>query len=159
MKRLLAFLFLGLCISAFSCATVIARNLPAAGDGWKIAISEVSVSQNSTYPVGQGHLESKDHPDEPLVWVNITITNQAKQKRTFDYKRLVLSAGDIVRKPTLVDRDAGINIIIPSGRSDFDPEETLTRNVIFPFPKGKRPASIKIPGIGEVKIPKTNPQD
>jgi hypothetical protein len=123
------------------CGTVL-YNRPATNkaDDWTITVTLLKDGPNS-FPMGNG-VNFVPADGDHLMYVTMTIRNDARSAREFSYDACDLDAGSQVVLPGLVDRDMAIHALTDKVES-FDPGQQRGRRLIFSYPAGSAPTRVK----------------
>ncbi len=123
-----------------ACGTVL-YDVPVThqADGWTITVRRLKDGPNS-FPMGT--VTFVPPSGDRLMYLTLTIRNDAPTKRDFSYDACDLDAGSDARLPTLIDRDAAINMFADKVES-YDPGEERGRRLIYAYPEGQFPTRVK----------------
>jgi hypothetical protein len=124
-----------------ACGTVL-YNRPATNkaDDWTITVTLLKDGPNS-FPMGNG-VNFVPADGDHLMYVTLTIRNDARAAREFSYDACDLDAGSQVVLPGLIDRDMAIHALADKVES-FDPGQERGRRLIFSYPAGATPTRVK----------------
>jgi hypothetical protein len=134
--RNFGWLVLGVVVSSSfvfaGCGTVL-YDVPASrrSDDWTITIKRLKDGPNS-FPMGAG-VNFVPADGQRLLYLTLTIRNEAAIGRQFSYDACDLDAGNDVVLPGLIDRDAAINALADKVES-YDPGEERGRRLIYSYP-------------------------
>lgn len=124
-----------------ACGTVL-YNRPATqqADGWTITVTLLKDGPNS-FPMGNG-VNFVPADGDHLMYVTVSVRNDAKAAREFSYDACDLDAGTQVVLPGLIDRDMAIHALADKVES-FDAGQERGRRLIFSYPAGAAPTRLK----------------
>ena len=125
--------------SALGCArTIIGEPVHRTGDSWDFTLRKLTNGPNSYNTANVIYSPVKG---ERFIWAHITLHNQQKAARKFNFDRCELDDGNQKILPSKVDIDAFIQ-----GEAAREPElsgdETITRKLIFAYPKNRSPTRL-----------------
>ena len=121
------------------CGTVL-YDVPATqrSDDWTITIKRLKDGPNS-FPMGTVNFVPAEGR---LLYLTVSVRNDAATKREFSYDACDLDAGADVALPGIIDRDAGINALADKVES-FDPGEERGRRLIYTYPANGFPTRVR----------------
>ena len=133
-------LLLGL-LALSGCGTVL-YDVPATrqSDDWTITIRRHKDGPNS-FPMGAG-VNFVPADGQRLLYLTVSVRNDAAQKRDFSYDACDLDAGTVAVLPGLIDRDAAIHALADKVES-YDPGEERGRRLIYSYPGGGFPTRVQ----------------
>jgi len=133
-------LLLGL-LALSGCGTVL-YDVPATrqSDDWTITIRRLKDGPNS-FPMGAG-VNFVPADGQRLLYLTVSVRNDAAQKRDFSYDACDLDAGTVAVLPGLIDRDAAIHALADKVES-YDPGEERGRRLIYSYPGGGFPTRVQ----------------
>jgi hypothetical protein len=117
-------------------------------DGWTITLGEVKDTPDEY--VGEGGVLVAPGDDQKLIWTLVTVRSNLTQEETFSWETCVLAGGGEARQPAVVAHRAG-EVNTSADRSEaFDPGQERTRQLVYTFPKDRRPTAVKC---GTIALP------
>jgi hypothetical protein len=133
------------------CGTVL-YDVPTtrAADGWTITVRRLKDGPNS-FPMGAG-VDFVPPDGHRLMYLTVTIRNDAPTKRDFSYEACDLDAGSEGVLPGLIDRDAAIHMLADKVES-YAPGEERGRRLIYAYPMGVFPSRVKC-GYSTFELPR-----
>jgi hypothetical protein len=118
--------------------TIIDQPVNRVGDSWDFTLRKLTNGPNSYNTADVIYSPKKG---DRFIWAHITLHNQQKVPRKFNFDRCELDDGNQTILPSKVDIDAFIQ-----GEANREPElapdETITRKLIFTYPKGRSPTRL-----------------
>ena len=129
----------GLVALGIGCAhTIIDQPVHRAGDSWDFTLRKLTNGPNSYNTADVIYSPVKG---ERFIWAHVTLHNQQKAPRKFNFDRCELDDGDQKILPSKVDIDAFIQG--EANRApELAPDETITRKLIFAYPKNHSPTRL-----------------
>jgi len=118
--------------------TVIDQPVKRAGDSWDFTLRKLTDGPRSYTSEGVTYSAVKG---ERLIWAHITLHNQQNVPRKFNFDRCELDDGDRNILPAKIDFDAFI-MHEANREPEFAPDETITRKLIFAYPKHRSPTRL-----------------
>jgi hypothetical protein len=133
---------LGLWLGGFSACTSVLVGTPISkkSETWDITLGHVKqgpdeyVGDITTVVAG---------PDEDLIWTILTVKNVGNSPQMFSYESCMLEAGELSRRPLVVDRNEPEIKTAADRVEGFNPGQQRTRELVYSFPEKLRPAHMK----------------
>jgi hypothetical protein len=127
-----------------ACSPAILMSTPASktAEGWSITLSQVKDGPDEY--IGEGGILVAPADSQTLIWAVMTFRNDSGQEQEFSYDSCVISGPGEAFKPLVIDRHADPEVNSPADKAEtYDPGQERTRQLVFPYPKDKRPKTIK----------------
>lgn len=125
-----------------ACArTIVNQPIQHQGDGWTLVVRKVTDGPNS---INQGNVTLKPAKGDRFIWVSLTLQNDQRQARSFNFDRCDLDMGADVVVPGVVTHDMVVGY--PSDMNhapQLDPGESVERRLIFTYPDGRSPTRLR----------------
>jgi len=132
----------GLLLGGFSACSSVLVSTPISkkAEGWAVTLGQVKqgpdeyVGDITTVVAG---------PNENLIWTLLTVKNQGSEAQMFSYENCMLEAGEVSRRPLVVDRNEPEIKTAADRVEGFNPGQERTRELVYSFPEKLRPARMK----------------
>jgi len=109
-----------------------------AGDSWDLTLRKLTDGPNAYNVEGVAYSPVKG---QRFIWAHITLHNQQKVPRKFNFDRCELDDGDQQILPAKVDFDAFVTHDA-NREPELSGDETITRRLIFAYPKHHSPTRL-----------------
>jgi hypothetical protein len=128
-----------LCLGACG-HTVLDQPVPREGDGWTLVVRKLTDGPNG---IDQGNVVLKPKKGDRFIWVSLTLRNDQRQPRKFNFDRCDLDTGTKAIVPGVVTHDMMIGYPSDMNREpELAPGESIDRRLIFPYPGGQSPTRL-----------------
>jgi hypothetical protein len=123
------------------CGTVLYdRPVTKQGDSWTITVRKLQDGPNS-FPMGAG-VSFYPADGSRLLYLSVTVRNDAAAKRKFSYDACDLDAGADAILPGLIDRDMTVHMLADKEET-YDPGEERERRLLYSYPGGGYPTRVR----------------
>jgi len=120
--------------------TVMDQPINRAGDGWTLVVRKVTDGPNG---FDKGNIVIKPKKGDRFIWVMITLTNNGRQPRTFNFDRCDLDLGSQFVVPGMVNHDMVIGYDTEMNRApELAGGESIDRRLVFVYPVGQSPTRL-----------------
>ncbi len=106
--------------------------------GWTLVLKKIKDGPDD-YAVGNGHYVPPSH--KRFLSFAVTLRNDERTARPFNYSRCDLDSGRDRELPVLVDKDMVINVLADE-EEILNPKEELSRVLIFSYPDDHLPTRL-----------------
>ena len=126
-------------LAAPACGRVIINQpVNRQGDAWHLTLRVLSDGPNGYSAGNTNYTPSRG---ERFIWAHVTLHNDQPIPRKFNFDRCDLDLGDGAVVPALIDADAIVNWTA-NHEPELAPGETITRKLIFAYPRDKSPTRL-----------------
>ena len=123
-----------------ACArTVMEQPINRQGDGWTLVVRKVTDGPNG---VDTGNVAYTPKKGDRFIWVSITLRNDQRQARKFNFDRCDLDRGTDAIVPGFVNHDMFGYAVEMNREPELAPGESIDRRLIFPYPKVQSPTRL-----------------
>jgi Domain of unknown function (DUF4352) len=140
-SRSIALALSSLVLSLGACArTVMDQPVNRVGDDWTLVVRKVTDGPNG---IDQGNVILKPKAGDRFIWISLTLRNDQRQPRKFNFDRCDLDMGENAVVPGVVTHDMVIGYPSSMNREpELAPGESINRRIIFPYPQGRSPTRL-----------------
>lgn len=126
-----------------ACSSVLVSSpVSKKGDGWALTLNQLKEGPDEY--VGEGGILVEPGDGQQLIWALVAVRNEGAQEQTLSYDTCVLSGQGQAFQPLVVDRNAQAEFNQPADKAEaYEPGQERTRWLVFPYPKGARPSTMR----------------